>query len=306
VVADPEFAGLYIFRDGKPVDPLFPDIAEKEVRRISQETGLPVYILSPEGCAEAVYGEQAERYGRGRSFEPEELRSRPSGISSDVRERYEADIFTDSPFDLRGLEEFQLVGTATSGREQYATFAAHRNPDAFKGKTEDVDGRKLYKITEFPGCGMRVGMYLAMNGTYKEVMVCRRDSRSGEERLVSSNFGDHGYIQLAHNTWNLNRPLHKIEDYLGGMKELIEKETMELKVGAEAKREFTEYGLKLLACHLYGFAEQADDMGDISVAGEARRMAESVLSYDVYKNLRDRRQGPNGEMKIKSEDLMAA
>lgn len=68
---------------------------------------------------------------------------------------------------------------------------------------------------------------------------------------------------------------------------------------AEFRRNMT-----ILACHLYGFGEQAGIHGDIKKQEQAFAMASQALTYEEYQEILRRRVGPNGQFLLVKEELL--
>lgn len=102
------------------------------------------------------------------------------------------------------------------------------------------------------------------------------------------------FIQIGLRTLDLGRHLHSAEDYFSGVRQQIN----ELKEAGAP-----DWILKAIASHLYGFARQAEALGDEQAAERAIKMAAGIIPREEFESLEKERLDEQGEFKLTLEDI---
>lgn len=96
-------------------------------------------------------------------------------------------------------------------------------------------------------------------------------------------------------------------DYIEGVAGDIERKKTDIDLYATDKRDYAIPGLteeiRNLAYHLYGFADQAESLGDTALAERARALAQTAVSEEDARELVKRRIGKDGDIRMTDEDI---
>lgn len=103
-----------------------------------------------------------------------------------------------------------------------------------------------------------------------------------------------GYINLGWRLESLGGTFWNDEDYLHGMERFIQK------IKQEAR--YNEY-LNHLAFHLYGFGEQAGQLGDLETQSKVYELAGRIFPQEQYRKIIQKRIDPQGNFKTYKEDF---
>lgn len=308
-VRQPDIAGLFV------CEPLQDDHAQRgmpqhsEIQLMAQETGLPVYVLEHGRCYTAEYDEATKRFVKKDELSPEVVTRNKPMVDEATLDKYREELFTDSPFRFEHLPEFANIDSIATGRELYLALSVGKNPSQFAGPKElDEKGKERQIVAEIPQSGKMLKYYIR-NGR----LICDRVpsvSKKVEwsiemryEDLTSST-----YIRLGYNTWDMGNPVRGIREYVRLMGEQISQEKEKLTAATtRGNAEDISYESRIVArltAHAYGFAKQAQEMGDTQASDAAMQIVlRAGFDGTSFEELLSKRIGPHGAMKITEEDL---
>lgn len=205
----------------------------------------------------------------------------------------------DSPFILEALpsKDGYYVLAQEYGRHEYMKINCEKianSNEQMRGKAE----RKEITVTEFPsgGCRKIITYTLKWNPVGGPQLYRNETDPSGRISNFPVVYYQSRYIRLGYSTYRLTKPISGVSDYL----QLMSAEVTRLNKEADDK---TLYLRRLLAYHLYGFSDQANDLGFSETREKAKTIAGSVVPYYEYRNVLAERVDPVGKFRLTEGDM---
>lgn len=312
---------------------------QEQVAGIARELGIPLYALIRGEVHEAIFDEEKKCIVPKNNVvqTPRDLRESKFVLKEERRKEILQGILEDAPFRITS-PEVGYLHSRTFGREAYVAMNAGDNMSKLVGREEEridypgTDREKKYRvkiIAEFYNIGLKIQYYVKPDGALiREVQDIHSHTEDSYdlsedhkrtmrgEIMLSEGFGGLSYSRsdlLVEKSdpfeYKLGEKILSNEDYLQAMERAIaacaiKKEAATQKGESEiAEKEFQEKRLNQFAFHLYGFAEQAREWGDVETAVRAEAIASRVVSREQFQEVFSRRMGGHGELKITLEDF---
>jgi len=333
IVSNPEVAGF--FARVKEDNSLDVGVSAEEIFPVVEKIHMPVFAvkkgevyridpsLREEVVGKEVFGIKTYKtvLKLGEKVMPRELASLPGAISKEQKEQFANELMEDSPF-LLTMAEARLADSRNAGRETYIGVNFAKLNEAENVPTEVYQSSGKYEShPKFVGKEVKVlGEVKSPVATYRslsidgrlftqlikrktgEVVTYDRVSRALErgDFYINTDYGQTfgGAKEKPMNSTNAY--LEKMHRIFNGYRKLIE----EAKRGSrEDTVAFYEHRLRESAFHLYGFADEASEHGDMKSKEATDRLAFEIMPRGEYEEIVKRRVGPNGEFRISREDL---
>ena len=298
VVDDPQISGFYICLDD--TDVIRNDLVSvSEIAEALSEYKIPIYAIKQGVIFEAEYDDQTRTLKVKNEISTVELLKIKFEIDDFKRTKIKEELFADSPFKISNAE-MSKVDSRAQGRQTYIEIN-------FWHGTKNLDDNPL--LAEFPRIGMGI-KYSVESGklTINEVNTRTEEKRYREEEVRRSGL-DNGFINIGFNTMHLGRSIENNVIYLDEMGKKLEEwkqrdiENQQENTNNEVSIKFTRDILNRIVFHIYGFAEQAGELGDVDTQTKAIELASQYLPYEEFKKVIESRIDSNGRLKITEADL---
>lgn len=294
-IRDPKVAGLFVCRNKKfnyaEDISLFPDEA---LATAAQERGLPLFVIVEGEVWHGQLDTGTKKIRPTKLANPDEVYDRPNGIVPEQKDGVLEELFENSPFNLDkiGCAEAKYVDGRFYGRQTAVELLAATAPGSVDQLT-------------FHGVNKRVEYSLRDGQMWQRSEVAR--TKAWEVPVGQTSSLKFGYIDMSFggSTMQIGERVGSAEEYLAGMGAVIEKRRASALEPETypGQRKFDEETIATLAYHLYGFGEQAGQMGNHEIAARARALAEQIVPKEEYEDVLHRRVGEKGKFKITRKDL---
>jgi len=297
VVENPKVSGLFVCLDDTGYYIKKDKVSDEEMVNVSKELGMPLYAIREGIVYETEYDQENKKLLTKNIKNPKDFANEPFRITDSQKEQIVNEIFNDSPFKIKS-PEVQYVDSRGQGRQCYIEI---NFSEVNKQNKVELPMEKKRKLAEIPMIGKKVTYYIDDEDKLRG---------QGENTHTRETYGLYlgsksHYIDIGFTHHDLGQPITSNEVYLTGMKDSIEKiqKEREEDVKEARKTDFCDEWLNLLAFHLYGFGEQAGEMGDKETQGRAFELANLILKEAQYKETMNRRIDNEGRLKITMEDI---
>ncbi len=283
-----------------------------ELFALADQYRLPVYYVEDGKFYQAELDQGTGRINRGAEMTPEQMKAARSGLSELAKSEMQKEIFSDSAFKFESPEAHNLR-SRDKGRGMYIELTANlKDSSLIQPKEADEEGLTEKGLTEIKTFDT-IERYFRSDG---DVWLKREPRRADDKtpwKRATINISERArsdelsrYVELGTgNTGRLERPIHTMADYLSSMSGVIEKFSHELG-GAqnnEIYRTFLENARNQAIYHVYGFAEQAEKMGDRETAGRAYTLVDRYQTHSEITEHINRRTDSEGRLKMTREDI---
>lgn len=326
-VENPVIAGLFVCTDSGQWKDRDSAISIEEMTEMGAELGVPTYeifkgktyrvTLTPEG-----------KIVREKEMSPEEMIAKEDPIPPEKKERLLSEALEESPFDVqRKLREF--LDSSHYGRLRYAELN-HARYQGVSVTWKDVlwsgfdiglrEEDEIKIIADVPQVAnaknLRIKYFVANGKVYSlsdHISTTSKDDSDVWRRFahlspVSQDENTSRYVQLntfGYGLGEISSPITDTDSFLRGMQEEIqnyeEKKKRSLKDNGDDG--FERDVLARIAVHLYGFADEAERMGDADTAVRARALAAPYVTKEEYDDFMKKRVGKSGDFKNVLEDI---
>jgi len=297
VVENPKVSGLYVCLDDTGNIIKKDKVSAEEMVNMSKELGMPLYAIQGGIVYETEYDQENKTLLTKNIKSPKDFANEHFKITDSQKEQILNDIFNDSPFKIES-PEVQYVDSRGQGRQCYieTNFS-----EVNKKNKEGLSVDKKRKLAEIPMIGRKITYYI----DDEDKLRCQGEYTHTKEIYGLYMGSKSHYIDIGFTHHDLGQPITSNEIYLTGMKESIN-EISKKRKGIIEKKENTEFyddWLNMLAFHLYGFGEQAGEMGDKETQQRALELANDIIKEEKYKEVMDKRIDNEGRLKITIEDI---
>ncbi len=323
VVQNPQVAGLYISVD-ETGNTIRRDVVDlKEIAQAAEDFGLPIFLIEGGVLKEANYNLDLDEMVSLKRIDPKELLKKKIKITPEQKESLKENLFIDPPFKLEFFDA-QLFDARFHGSQTYIEINAPKNLSSFAGEIieyqqdpggesgeEKSSNEKVQKVNSLIGISSKIEYFI--DG---EKLLKRRKSKKFKEGFHGSDIRyiekfdefQSGFINLTEfMTEKLDRPINTNEDYVLSMEDAIIRWTKSKNDIVEEKYkgqiDFNNEVLERIACHLYGFAEQAEKFKDEDAQQKSFALANQILPHEQYVELLKKRIDNQGRFKITEKDL---
>lgn len=313
IISRPKIAGFFITRDQQVDDNRLQGFDESELHKLEGEIGLPIYIIENGHTYAGHFDANSEKYTAiGSSLQPADIQNSTFEITEDKREAIINELAEDSPFKI---PEIPYLRSRAAGRQDYMELTRGIN---YRNTRSDDHGQlitpknpKIIDTFAIPG---GIVEYLEEDG---QLFVQADDTSSRwrhEHTKKTSPLYDwemyHGqagtHIRTGGPSFDLGRKVMSQEDYFQGTEknitDLQERRSAQAIAGNEQALSIYDDQLQNLACHIYGFGEQAASMGDNETRERAFALANRALPFDRYQSIINKLDD-QGHLKISRQEL---
>lgn len=307
VVRDPEIAGLYIYSDPNDPEKTNTDLPPiKIIAKASQELKLPLFVINRKGIFRGRWDEQRKQILPEEQVDFQDIKKSDFQLDENTRIQLQKEIFGDSPFDLREMQDFACINSSARGRELYIKLASVRQKDKLIKLSKREAGEKQPILTRFLAAGTKVTVTME-DGVPSANWVDTKSNKIRSTSLypIGNSFIHEIYIYIGFHTWRLEQSYSGIKEYIQSMDVTLRKIDRDIaaSAGDTVQQKFLTDIMSRLVSHLYGFGIQAQELEDVPAAEAAFGVANKYIAFEEYKKMFDQRLGPNGEMRITPEDL---
>ncbi len=309
ITKDPAVCGFYIFdTDDYNLNLKIPP--HEEIRTLSEELKLPVYIISSGKYWQATFDNKTHKYIKKDEVINPSLS--PKSISENIKIKIKDEIFNNFPMAIEGWKNFGDIQSLAEGRKLYLELGAKNILPKIKGEGTILKSRKVEIITSFRSSGKKLllvrdeNRYLlnSLDSTTKTIDRSY-EIRTDFEDLKEDDFANN-FISLGHYTYLLNQKFYDIPSYIDSVDKTILdiQDRIKNKSYKEGEnKDFLEKVLRKITYHAYGVYEQSKEFKDEKISEAIFLVASNVFPYSNCQKTFNERLGPNGEMRVTDEDL---
>lgn len=294
----PKFAGLYYYPRPTVESTQLP----RSLAQAARELGLPVYVFIDDGLHEAKIVDERGAYELGKLVRPDELA--PLDPSAYDRDKLSQQLLERGVFKLAGQER-QLVSASELGRLAYHIEYAESHdidPDIETIETYQ-NGISIMSRLALKAAGLvlestKYGEFsmgnkpITYETTGSEVSPRLRLMNLPPSELIGRDRSDSLFDQIM--------DTEQRADYLQFVNEVID--TLKQAISDEVSEAGQGY-LSKVGFHLFGFAAEAERVGNHGRAKQARTMAEKLVSDTLYQDVINRRRTAAGGFRLTGEDI---
>ena len=284
-VTQPGVAGCYICTDKIGTD-------EKKMQKITNQLaslGVPLYELS--------YGQIYAlsvidgKTTRGVRKSTKDILHSSFSVDRAMKEKFLEDILEAAPFNYRSLDQ-KCIDSSVSGREFYYEMRGWVNDiDDVEWSKKIYNTRGIYYIQNIPGRG------LYMNRSFKYSHNSSDDGAGTRYQKQNGNANPIEGIHVASGSYRMPFSISGVADYLRGMKVAID---------TERNKPNSEWIVKQLVSHLYGYSQEAGERGDMTLMREGISIAGEYMQLSEYEEIFTSRKREGEGYRMKKEDLPAS
>lgn len=314
IVQEPTPAAFYYSIDENRNTSAYDRVPPRELKLVLDEIGLPLVVLHEGRAFEPVF--EDERLILGKEISKEDLLAQTYRMDPIAHKKALEELFEDSPFRIYN-QEVVNIDSRGEGRRLYMRLRLLKDGGALSGPPFE-DARKDYMYRDGPlpellGTVYRSDMrrdYLRGGDgkVWERTLWKNAERRETNYKPIQDSDLDRGTIDLGSALDSIETPIANPQVYLEGMRGRLQYVRSEIDKYAVERPDmvpFMQNWLENLGYHLYGFAEQASQMGDEESRHAAEALAEEVLPLSQYAEVVARRIDEQGRFKITIDDLKA-
>jgi len=302
VVENPEIAGFYICMDEREKTLPMLDLApSEEVASALSKLETPVFVIKGGVPYKAEFDPTSKTFVAQERVRPADIKNFAPAVDKGKGQKIKERLFENSPFRIKN-PEIDTVRYRAEGRKAYIEINFQNKYD--KGLSD------MSLVTEFPTIGSKL-KYSIESG---ELVLHEIDSRTQKDdsQIVPLGKWFNDRLQSELTSVGVIRStvspdINNNEAYASEMMKNTDYLVAELDRSREKNDDkgikYYENEINKLVSHLYGFAEQAGEMGDTETQTKAIEIASRYLGAEQFNEVIKRRIDNDGRLKISEEDL---
>lgn len=298
VVRPTKFAGFYIMegergftsyrKDEVPYDQIIPFLAD---------LGIELFVIRRGEIFKAKYNPETKTLdiAKEKVTALDILNSPDYEPNAEQQQKLLEMILSDSPFRLETIHspEVEYLQCRDHGRKWFMQLNADRIAKTYQHSETPLATVKTLRGEEW----IYTIESLNKSNNLMQYRIKRDGSKAGGGALNRKFQLPPTQINIVNGVYNLNLPLHAQSDYVRGINQALQRIIQENPSSLEQFKH--EFGF-----HLHGYIEQALQLGEREQnLDEVKKLAETLVPYDYYKDVVTRRIGPQGQLRLTIEDL---